>query len=483
MGRLAGHKLSGYLNFMQQETFPTKLDASLFALLHKYDVPGPRYTSYPTVPIWSDQVGPSDYEKNLLAVAGEEPLSLYFHLPFCEKLCHFCGCMKVITPDHSRSRAYVNSLLKEMDTVFAKLGNSKKNLSQIHFGGGSPNFLQPEELSLIMQKVRQSCVILPGAEIAIEMHPRTTTHAFADNLKIEGFNRISLGVQDFDETVQRLINRFQTYEMTRDMCGYLRSLGFAQFNFDLIYGLPGQTMATFENTLKQTLTLKPDRLAVYSYAHVPWVSPVQRAFKDEDIPTPETKLKLFQMAYTFFLENGYQAIGMDHFALESDELFKAKQEASVHRNFMGYSTRAEAHQIGFGVSAISYVKGQYFQNEKKLEAYQSLAGAGALTTHRGYLLSRDDQIRRELITRLMCHMSVDVRIFEKDFAINFADYFRDDLRLLTDFVADGLLTLTSDYLKVVGFGHLFLRNMAMCFDRHLEVIRQQAKNPVFSRTV
>ena len=478
-GRLARGQFSGYLADM----LTTKRDASLFALLHKYDVPGPRYTSYPTVPIWSDQVGPADFEKNLLAVSGSEPLSLYFHLPFCEKLCHFCGCMKVITSDHSRSRTYVDVLLKEMDTVFAKLGHSKKHISQIHLGGGSPNFLQPDELSQLMQKVRQECVILPGAEMAIEMHPRTTTPAFADRLKKEGFNRVSLGVQDFDETVQRLINRFQTYDMTRDMCVYLRDLGFKQFNFDLIYGLPGQTMATFENTLKQTLTLKPDRLAVYSYAHVPWVSPVQRSFKDEDIPSPETKLKLFQMAYAFFLDKGYQAIGMDHFALETDDLFKAKTDASVHRNFMGYSTRAEAHQIGFGVSAISYVNGQYFQNEKLLGAYQTLAGTGALMTHRGCLLSRDDQIRRELITQLMCHMHVDVRAFEKDFAIHFADYFRDDLRLLTDFVADGLLTLTPDHLTVVGFGHLFLRNMAMCFDRHLETIRKQAKNPVFSRTV
>lgn len=456
---------------------------STLDLLKKYDVPGPRYTSYPTVPAWTESVGGQAYAKALAAVAPDETLSLYFHLPFCEKLCHFCGCFKIITPDHSRSAPYVALLLQELDLVRVHLKNSECKVSQIHFGGGTPNFIQPEEMSLIMRRVRENFNVLPGAEVAIEMHPRTSTKEFCDNLKREGFNRISLGVQDFDEEVQKLINRHQSFEMTREMVASLRGLGFGSFNFDLIYGLPGQTLKKFEKTLDLTFTLKPERLAVYSYAHVPWKSPVQRSFKDQDLPSAETKLKLYELALKAFSENGYYQVGMDHFALATDELYLALERGGLHRNFMGYSTKADAHQIGIGISSISYVSGNYFQNAKEMGAYEGAIREGRFTTIRGYELSADDHIRRDLITEIMCHFGVNFDVFGKKHGINARDYFHNDLCLLADLEADGLVIIDGQGLSITGPGRLVVRNVAMCFDRYLDEIRRTSKNPVFSRTV
>lgn len=456
---------------------------STFELLQKYDVPGPRYTSYPTVPIWSEAVQQADYLKSLNAIQENEPLSLYFHLPFCEKLCHFCGCMQVITKDRSRSRPYIDVLLKEIDAVSVSLKHSNKLVSQIHFGGGTPNFIQPDEMREIMQRIRNCFKILSDAEIAIEMHPKTNTREFCEMLKEEGFNRISLGVQDFDQDVQALINRFQTYEITKDMLDMLRGLGFRHFNFDLIYGLPGQTAEKFADTLERTLELKPNRLAVYSYAHVPWVRPVQRSFKDSDLPSPEMKLKLCEMAIDFFGKHGFHMIGMDHYADEQDELYQALNNKSIHRNFMGYTTRADTHQIGFGVSSISYVGGNYFQNAKKIDDYMTRISAGELATYRGYLLSAEDKIRRDLITELMCHRGVDKIAFGKSHNIDFNEHFAEDLKCLANFEEDHLLTQTADEIRINDQGLLVMRNMAMCFDEHLDTIRKNARNPVFSRTV
>jgi oxygen-independent coproporphyrinogen III oxidase len=456
---------------------------NILNLLEKYNVPGPRYTSYPTVPIWTESVQSSDYKQSLNAVKGDEPLSLYFHLPFCERLCHFCGCMQVITKDHSRSKPYIDILLSEMDAVFAELKNSNRTISQIHLGGGTPNFIQPDELSQIMQKIRDHCHVLPDAEIAVEMHPRTSTEAFSDRLKKEGFNRISLGVQDFDEDVQKLIHRFQTYDNTKSMVEYLRGLGFQHFNFDIVYGLPGQSLEKFPDTLEKTLTLKPNRLAVYSYAHVPWIRPVQRAFKDSDIPSAHTKLELFEMALNFFTKHDYHLIGMDHFADKQDELYTALQNKSIHRNFMGYTTRADAHQIGFGVSSISYVNGNYFQNFKKLPEYEQSIKSESLATYRGFILNQDDKIRRDLITELMCQQEIKIPEFEEAHSIQFSQLFANELELLKGFVDDSLLQISPDKIQVTGNGHLVLRNMAMCFDEHLDAIKKNATNPVFSKTV
>ncbi|HEX5036506.1 MAG TPA: oxygen-independent coproporphyrinogen III oxidase [bacterium] len=458
------------------------MDTRLITLLKKYDVAGPRYTSYPTAPAWTNAVGPEDFRKGLASLKADEPLSLYIHIPFCETLCHFCGCMTVITKEHSRSRPYVETLKKEIDRI-AGLMPDAGDVSQLHFGGGSPNYLKPEEFVDLMEHIQENFRFDTDAEIAIEMHPRTSTPEFCAIAAKMGVNRISLGVQDFDPAVQKLINRHQTYEMTADMVNSLRELGFQAFNFDLIYGLPGQTLEGWKETLDRVRTLKPDRLAVYSYAHVPWLKPYQRSFEDKDLPPPELKLELFEAAYRTLTAGGYEPIGMDHFALATDDLARAQKDGTIHRNFMGYSTKADAHQIGIGVSSISYVGGNYFQNEKEIESYEAAIRSGKLATHRGYLLNRDDHIRRELIRQIMCRGRVDIPAFEKEWEISFADYFRGDLPHLDPMTDDGLLTLDSRSLSIVGEGHLFLRNVAMAFDRHLMEIRASAKNPVFSRTV
>ncbi|MFO1463976.1 MAG: oxygen-independent coproporphyrinogen III oxidase [bacterium] len=455
----------------------------LLALLHKYNMPGPRYTSYPTVPAWHESVGVSDYRRSLRRLRPGERLSLYFHLPFCERLCHFCGCMRVITKDHSRSKPYVEVLLAELDRVAAELPPGVREVSQVHFGGGTPNFLQPEEMTAIVERLRGHFQFLPDAEWAIEMHPRTSTPAFCEALARLGFNRISLGVQDFDPKVQTLINRNQSYEVTAEMVGLLRRLGFTSFNFDLIYGLPGQSFAGWEKTLQQTLGLRPDRLAVYSYAHVPWKSPVQRSFQDSDLPPPGMKLELFQKAYETFTQNGYRPIGMDHFARADDELARAAEQGGLHRNFMGYSTKADAHQLGFGVSAISYVGGNYFQNLKELPQYEAAIRAGELASFRGFLLQRDDAVRRDLITRIMCNGLVAWPEFDAQWGIRHEEYFAAELPGLRGFVEDELLEVDERALRVTGQGFLFLRNIAMVFDRYLEDIRSQATTPTFSKTV
>ncbi len=459
------------------------MEADLRKLLEKYNIPGPRYTSYPTVPAWSEQVGPPDYQQQLQNLNSEAPLSLYFHLPFCERLCHFCGCMQVITTDHSRSRPYVRRLLAEIEKISQLLEQRRLPVCQIHFGGGTPNFLQPDELSELVEAIHHYFKPTPDAEWAIEMHPRTSTPAFCERLAKLHFNRISLGVQDFDPYVQKLIHRDQSYEMTADMVQQLRDLGLNSFNFDLIYGLPGQTQDGWEKSLTQVLTLNPDRLAVYSYAHVPWVRPVQRSFKDSDLPNGEEKITLFLKAYERLLAAAYRPIGMDHFAKAEDELSQALESGTLHRNFMGYSTRAEAHQLGLGVSSISFVGGHYFQNRKELPAYEATIDRRELATFRGYLLNHEDTLRRDLITQIMCLGRVNLIDWQKKWGMDFHAYFEKDLHALKPLLDDGLLVLDQTHLQAMGRGHLFLRNIAMAFDPYLEKIQKEAPTPVFSKTV
>ncbi|MFH1357931.1 MAG: oxygen-independent coproporphyrinogen III oxidase, partial [bacterium] len=325
--------------------------------------------------------------------------------------------------------------------------------------------------------------ILPNAEIAIEMNPKASSQEFCNNLYQEGFNRISIGVQDFNDSVQKLINRNQTYDITSNFVKRLRDIGFEHFNFDLVYGLPGQTIENFLYTLEKTKELNPNRLAVYSFALVPWAHPEQRSFKNEEVPSPETKVKLFEMAHAFFTKNGYHLIGMDHFAREDDDLYKASKNKTIHRNFMGYSTRSEAHQIGLGASSISYVAGNYFQNQKDVCQYQETIANHGLATVKGFKLSKDDHIRRDFITKLMCDYSVDIDSFSKKHDITFKDYFADDVALLKEFIVDDLLEITPTHLKVTKQGHFVVRNIAMCFDKYLGKIKKTARNPVFSRTV
>lgn len=451
-------------------------------LLKKYDVPGPRYTSYPTVPLWSESVSSQDFSDHLGQVSSKDVLSLYCHIPFCEQLCHFCGCFKQITKDHSRSAPYVEYLIRELTTVAETLPDLGQPVCQIHFGGGTPNFLSPEELTKIMETVRRLFTLTDDAEVAIEMHPRTSRSEFCEVLKPLGFNRISLGVQDFDPHVQELIHRFQTFERTRAVVTELRDLGFRDFNFDLVYGLPGQTEKGFCKTLDQVLSLDPGRLAVYSYAHVPWKSPVQRAFQNSDLPQPDQKIRLFEIASDFFRQAGYVPIGMDHYAKPSDELTVAWKEGSLHRNFMGYTTRAEAHQVGVGLSAISFVKGHYFQNTKDMSVYQQALSQGCLTTDRGCLVTLEDQRRRAVITDLMCRLKIHKRdFFSTDQA--FDDWFSEEIKDLQAFAQDGLVCCQAEEISVTPLGRLFLRNLAMVFDESLRFQGKTSQGPVFSQTV
>ncbi len=391
--------------------------------------------------------------------------------------------MQVITSDHSRSKPYLEILLRELERVVSFIPSHSREVSQVHLGGGTPNFLQPHELEELITSIRKNFHLSDNAELAIEMHPRTSTVPFCEKLSELGFNRISLGVQDFDPKVQTLINRFQTHEMTVEMVLLLRKLGFRSFNFDLIYGLPGQTIDGWRDTLKRVIELRPNRLAVYSYAHVPWIKPVQRSFKDSDLPAPEMKLELFHLAYETFLEHGYRHIGMDHFALHEDELSRALDSGTIHRNFMGYSTRADAHQIGFGVSSISYVGGNYFQNKKELPSYESAIQKNELATFRGFLLSQDDAIRRELITQIMCRGKVDLEIFQKNWKLDFKNYFAKELPELESLLMDGLLNINENSFGATETGFLFLRNIAAVFDQYLNEIQNKAQTPTFSKTV
>ncbi|EKD52311.1 MAG: hypothetical protein ACD_62C00064G0002 [uncultured bacterium] len=456
---------------------------SVIELLNKYDVAGPRYTSYPTLPVWANQVTAADYQTSLSQIRRDDQLSLYVHIPFCENQCHFCACSRIATTDHSLSANYVHTVIKELELVAQNLQNTKAPVTQIHFGGGSPNFLHPAELSLIMRAINKHFDVLQSAELAIEINPKTTSPAFCAVLGREGFNRVSLGVQDFSAQVQQLIHRHQTSEDTQNTLSQLKTHGVTHFNFDLVYGLPGQSLRTFQTTLETVLSLDPDRLAIYSYAHLPWTQDKQRSFDERDLPSNKLKLKLFSEALQFLTAHNYHQIGLDHFAKTNDELYQALKNKTIHRNFMGYSTRAQAHQIGLGATSISFVNGNYFQNEKNVVDYQNLIAKQQLATTKGHLLSHDDTIRRDLINQIMCHQFVDITVFEKKHTIHFADYFKNELLRLKEFAADGLVTLDNNILAVTRQGQITLRNIAMCFDAFLHQRDVNTIKTKFSRTI
>lgn len=452
---------------------------SLTNVLKKYSQPTPRYTSYPTVPAWTDAVTAKEYRQNLNTVVntscrGEpmcSPISLYFHLPFCENQCHYCGCSRIVTSNRNASAGYMQRIVREIGLVsdFIVGANPciRPFVSQIHLGGGSPNFFQPTEISAIMQAARNHFSIAKDAEVAIEINPRPHLEKFYDNLAREGFNRISLGVQDFNDNVQKRINRFQTFDTTRSTINYLRSLGIKHINLDLVCGLPGQSVATFADTLKKTIELSPSRIALYAYAHLPWSFPFQRSFDEKDLPSTDERIRIFELAYNYFTQHGYESIGMDHFARSDDPLCAALKDGTIQRNFMGYTTQANTHQIGFGMTAISFVNGNYFQNQKELAAYEQCIDKRELATAKGRILSRDDAIRRDLIMQIMCQQRIDIPALEKKYNIVFRKYFEKEIPLLNTFVDDQLLKISNTEITVIPPGHLILRNIAAVFDVYL----------------
>jgi len=451
------------------------------ALLEKYNRPGPRYTSYPTAPVWKDDFGPGDLEDSFAkAEALETPLSLYMHLPFCESLCLFCACNVSIQKDKSVAVPYLAALKQEIEHVAGKV-SKKRPVIQFHWGGGTPTYLTPAQMEDLFGHARERFSFAPDAEIGIEVDPRVTTRAHLESLRRLGFNRLSMGIQDFEPKVQETIRRVQPYEMTRDLIVAARELGFESLSVDLIYGLPYQTAATFTTTIDQVLTLMPDRVAMFSYAHVPWLRKQQGAFATH-LPEGREKFQIFRAGLDRFLGAGYLYIGMDHFSLPGDELATAQQGRTLHRNFMGYTTKAGADLYGMGVSAISSVGAAYAQNRREVPAYQAAVAERGIATMRGYRLSADDLLRRAVIGRLLCHTVIPKREVEREFSISFDEYFSSEIARLAEPSADGLVTLDRNEIRVTPLGRIFIRNVAMVFDRYLEEQKMDQK-PLFSKTL
>jgi len=452
-------------------------------LLAKYDRPGPRYTSYPTAIEFHESFTPERYLEKLdeAARSSKEPLSLYVHLPFCRERCTFCGCNVIITQKPGVADAYLDDLEREVALVANRLGE-RTRVVQYHWGGGTPTYLNVDQMRRVWRAFADRFTFEPGAEIAIEVDPRVTTHRQAELLRELGFNRISMGVQDFDSDVQEAINRYQTFNQTRDLHLYLRGLGFESINFDFIYGLPHQTPETFRKTIELALELRPDRVACYSYAFVPWIKAHQKAIRLEDLPARDVKLELFGIAYELFTGAGYQQIGMDHFALATDSLAIAARDHTLFRNFMGYTTHPANDSVGFGVSAIGDLGGAFAQNTKKLNRYKDALDRGLPPIERGFERSRDDEIRRDVIQSLMCNFYLDIRAIERAHEIDFASYFADSLKRLDEGPAiHGFVKRTPDAIEVTPAGRLFVRNVCMEFDAYLR--SREGEKPIFSRTV
>ena len=454
-------------------------------LLRKYDRPGPRYTSYPTAVEFSTDYGADAYFGSLAQAAQrpQDPLSLYVHLPFCEHRCTFCGCNVVITRHREVEQKYLTYLHREIREVARRL-RPRRRVVQYHWGGGTPTYLAPDEMRALQQVVTECFDIAPDAEAAIEVDPRVTTREQIDLLRAMGFNRLSMGVQDFDPAVQAIISRNQTEQQTRDLFDYSRRAGFGSINIDLIYGLPLQRPETFAQTLRSVIEMRADRIAVYSYAHVPWLRTQQKGFDPAMLPSAEQKLALFCLARDAFLQAGYRPIGMDHFAVPEDELARAVETRTLSRNFMGYTVKSAPDMIGVGVSAIGDVAGAYAQNQKKLPRYYEAIDRGSLPIDRGYRLSADDQMRRFVITQLMCNFHLDKRAVEARYGIAFDQTFERELAELRapgGLIESGFITLGADALQVEPLGRLFVRNVAMVFDRYLA--GKKADAPIFSRTV
>ena len=450
-------------------------------MLEKYNRPGPRYTSYPTAPVWKDDFGPEDLEKYYAsAEQADTPLSLYMHLPFCESLCLFCACNVSIQKDKRVTIPYLAALKKEIDYVAGKV-SKKRQAIQFHWGGGTPTYLSPAQMEDLFGHTRERFSFAPDAEIGIEVDPRVTNHEHLETLRRLGFNRLSMGIQDFQPQVQQTIHRVQPYEMTRDLIAAGRDLGFESLNVDLIYGLPYQTAESFADTIDQVLTLVPDRVAMFSYAHVPWLKKQQGSFQAH-LPEGKEKFKIFRSGLEKFLGAGYQYIGMDHFARPGDELAVAQRNRTLHRNFQGYTTKAGADLYGMGVSAISSIGSAYAQNRREVPVYQEEAESRGLATFRGYRLSPDDVLRRAVIGRLLCHTVIPKSEIEREFSISFDEYFAAELERLQELRAEGLVDLAHGEIRVLPLGRIFIRNVAMVFDRYLHE-QQMDKKPLFSKTL
>lgn len=449
--------------------------------ISKFDIAGPRYTSYPTAPTWTTDVTAGLYKERLQNYGrSSKTLSLYVHIPFCQSMCSFCACSVVIRqPDEKYADEYLQHLFKEIDWVAQSIGKRAK-VKQLHLGGGTPNFLSTPQIEKLIAKLDEQFDIDRGGEVAIEIDPRTVSVDQIHLLKKLGFNRVSLGVQDFDEGVQQSVNRIQPFHQVKELVQLCRDLKFHSINFDLIYGLPKQTKQSFRETMKGVLELKPDRIALYSFAYVPWLKKHQTKIEKDQMPTSDQKLDLFLLAREEFLKNGYQSVAMDHFALTSDEMARAFNQNRLYRNFMGYTVKPADEYIGLGVSAIGFIEHTFVQNKKTLPEYYESIVKNELPIERGKILNEDDQIRQWVIASLMCHFEIDKMKFLEKFTVDFDQYFVDELEHVFTCVTDGLVTFNQDFIRVTDLGKLFIRNVCMGFDYYL---KQENAHKKFSQTV
>ena len=439
-------------------------------LIRRYDLAGPRYTSYPTAMQFNDHVSPFD----LLHALRESrkalrPLSLYMHVPFCANICYYCACNKVITKDRGRAQPYLQRLEQEIQLTACHL-DPKQKVEQLHFGGGTPTFLSHDELRHLMAKLRQHFNLLEddSGDYGIEIDPREADWATMGLLRELGFNRVSIGLQDLDPDVQRAVNRLQSLDETRAVIDAARTLQFRSINIDLIYGLPKQTAAGFARTVDEVISLQPDRLSVFNYAHLPERFMPQRRINTSDLPSPTEKLSMLEHTIEQLTGAGYRYIGMDHFALPDDELAIAQEESTLQRNFQGYTTHGHCDLIGLGVSAISQIGDLYCQNTSDLTQYQHALGSAQLATHRGLLCNQDDRIRREVIQHIICNLHLPFAHIEQTFNIDFRGYFAPQWPTLERMAADGLIALDSQQLSVLPAGRLLVRSVCMVFDAYLE---------------
>jgi oxygen-independent coproporphyrinogen-3 oxidase len=450
-------------------------------ILDRYNVAGPRYTSYPTAPEWLDSFGPSDYEQ-VLQQSNEEhpirPLSIYMHLPFCDRLCLFCGCNVVINKNHGVLIPYLAKLKWEIDQISRRIDTSRP-VVQFHWGGGTPTYLSAAQLEDLFCYARERFTFAADAEIGIEVDPRTTKEDQLKTLRRLGFNRISMGIQDFNPEVQKRVRRIQPYEESKEIFDACRSLSFESINIDLIYGLPLQTPESFLDTVQKVIGLAPDRVAMFSYAHVPWLKKQQGSFA-KLVPQGMAKYNIFRAGIEGFTQAGYVYIGMDHFARPDDELCQAQENRTLHRNFQGYTTKAGADLLGLGVSSISGIDRIYAQNQRDLKDYYAACEGNSLPTMRGIRLNEDDVIRRAVISRLLCHCVLHKREIESEFDLRFDEYFADEMLRLESLQKDGLVNLSPELVSVTQLGRIFIRNVGMVFDRYLQ---KPKTKPLFSKTL
>ncbi|HEV8487056.1 MAG TPA: oxygen-independent coproporphyrinogen III oxidase [Blastocatellia bacterium] len=448
-------------------------------LLGKYNQPGPRYTSYPTAPEWDDTFGPVQlrlaYER---ANATAAPLSLYFHIPFCDSLCLYCGCNVVISKKHEIAHSYLAHLKQEIDRVSSHVDPCRE-VKQLHWGGGTPTYLSPEQIEELFIYIRGHFSFAQDAEIGVEIDPRATTEAQCRLLKRLGFNRLSMGIQDFNPLVQKTVHRVQPYEMTKALFDCCRELGFESINMDLIYGLPHQTTESFSDTVDKIITIDPDRIAVFSYAHVPWMKKQQGSFA-RFLPEGREKFRIWSRAIQKLTDAGYRYIGMDHFARPTDELCRAQDDRTLHRNFQGYTTKGDCDLHGMGVSAISGLEDVYAQNWRELPRYYQAIDENRLPTMRGMRVSAEDKLRRAVINRLLCHCVVVKSEIEREFGVRFDEHFAGEISQLADFERDEMVSMSADRIEVAGLGRIFIRNVAMVFDEYAN--RQQTRQ-VYSSTL